>query len=280
MEDLIKEVFFKEKTNEKGIDVKIKFNLGKLNLSGFYGDKLYELDSMYPNENYTPIIRYSGSTVGILHLESQKIIPTVGNSIKLDKIANLFNKDKSSDTINSNSNIWDLKLNKDLPMEIYINGGASKQNLELGGMRLKFLNLLTGVSSTKVNFDERNKERMEIKIQTGASSFEAKKLSNANIERMTFQGGVGKSLLNFSGELLENSLVEIQGGLGIIELEIPENIGVKVGTPKNKLLSIDKIPKTFTKKGDLYINSSYEENKPYLTIRVNSAMSSLSIKEI
>lgn len=282
MEELIKEIFYKEKSKEEGIDVRIKFNLGKLDILPFSGDRLYELNAEYPNENYTPNVKYSVSNIGILNLESQNVTSTLGTSIKIENITNVFNKEKRDDTIHHIRNKWDLKINKDIPAELSLTCGASEQNIELGGMSLKYLKLSTGASATVLNFSEPNKERQNIKLEAGASSLEAKGLGNANAESINFKGGVGKSLLNFSGELKENSLIEISGGMGLIDLEIPKDTGAKIEASGNKFitLTLQNIPDNFKKTGGVYLNNAYDENKPHLTIKVNMAIGSLNIKEI
>jgi hypothetical protein len=280
MDELIKEVFFEEKTDEEGLDIKIKFSLGSLKISPFTGEKIYHLDAEYPNENYTPKIKYSKGAIGMLSCESQKIGSSLGSTFSIDKVLDLFSRDKRSDTIKSNSNKWDLKLNKELPAELKVEGGASEQRMELGGMMLKYLKIGTGASLTSVTFSEHNKERLEMKIESGAASFEAQGLGFANLDRMKFDGGVGKSLLNFDGELKSNATIELSGGLGLIELEIPAGTGARIGASSRKFLSMENIPDTYTRSGDLYINQAYDESKPHLTIKVDIALGSLKISEV
>jgi hypothetical protein len=280
MDELIKEIFFEEKTEEEGLDIKIKFSLGSLKISPFSGEKIYHLDAEYPNENYTPIIKYSKGTIGILQCESQKIGSSLGSTFSIDKVLDLFSREKRGDTIKSNSNKWDLKLNRELPAELNVEGGASEQRMELGGMMLKYLKVSTGASLTSVTFSEHNKERLEMKVESGAASFEAHGLGFANLEKMKFDGGVGKSLLNFAGDLNNNATIELSGGLGLIELEIPSDTGARIGASSKKFLSMDNIPDTYTRSGDLYINQAYDESKPHLTINVDIALGSLKIREI
>jgi hypothetical protein len=76
-QDLINETFSEDKTEEELLDINIKFNLGKLIISPLSGSKLFQLDATYPNENYTPIIKYTKSKKGNLWLESQRVTQSI-----------------------------------------------------------------------------------------------------------------------------------------------------------------------------------------------------------
>lgn len=278
--DLISETFSEIKSDEELIETQIKFNLGRLKLEPFSSDKIFKLDASYPNENYTPIVKYKKGSRGSLTLESQKVGTSFTSTFSLDKVVDLFSKEKRDQTISSSSNTWDLKLNKDIPFELTVKGGASEQHLELGGMHLRYLRMSTGASLSSISFSEYNPERLEIKIESGAASFEATGLGYANIDDMKFDGGVGKSRLNFSGELKNNSVIEISGGLGLVELEIPKDTGTIVRAKNSRLLSINKLPDSYTKKGEIYVNEAFEDDKPHLNLNIDIALGSLNIKEI
>jgi hypothetical protein len=278
--ELINETFTEEKKEEELFEVNVKFNLGRLKISPFTSPNLYQLEAIYPNENYTPSIKYIPGKRGELWLESQKIGSSLTSTFSIDKVLDLFSKDKREDTISSSSNSWDLKLTKDIPIELTIKGGAADQDIELGGLMLKYLKLNTGASVTNISFVEANEERLEMKIDTGAASFEAKGLGYANIDELKFDGGVGKSTLNFEGELKDNSIIEIGGGLGLIVIELPKDTGTVIRAKNSRLLNINSLPKSFTEKGDVYVNDAFDESKPHLNISINVALGSLRIVEI
>ncbi len=280
-EELINEKFSQNRTEEESLDIDIKFNLGRLNINPLANTgSIYQLDATYPNENYTPIIKYTEGKKGKLRMESQKVGSTITTTFSIDKVLDLFSKQKRDNTITSSSNTWELKLPKDLPIELHLKGGASEQNLELGGLNLTYFKLSTGASLTDIRFSKPNENKLDMKIEAGAASFEAKGLGNANIDELKFDGGVGKSLLNFSGSPRNNSLVEISGGLGIIVLEIPKDTATIIGAKDSRLMSIDILPDSYKRKGDIYINEAYEEEKPHLNININVALGSLKIIEI
>ncbi len=119
-----------------------------------------------------------------------------------------------------------------------------------------------------------------MKIEAGASSFEAFGLGRANIDEMKFTGGVGKSILNLEGDLTKTSSIEIVGGLGFIDIEIPKTTGTIVGAKSSNFLSINNIPKSYSQKGDVYVNEAYQEDRPHLNISLDLTMGSLKIIEI
>jgi hypothetical protein len=119
-------------------------------------------------------------------------------------------------------NSWDLKLNNDVPMDLTINAGAYQGKIELGGVSLTSLNVDDGASDSTVKFSEPNPVRMDtLDYNTGASNITLEGLANANFKQMSFSGGAGNYTLDFSGELANDSQVEVEAGVSSIKIYIP-----------------------------------------------------------
>ncbi len=138
---------------------------------------------------------------------------------------------------NDVENTWDLMLTNTLPLDLTIEGGASKNVFNFSGMQLTKLSIIQGASETMIHFDVPNPQSMEkFTFTTGASSAELYGLGNANFKSMNFQAGAGSYTLDFSGVLTQDAIVNIQATVSNITLIIPAGMRAEVineGTVSN-----------------------------------------------
>lgn len=141
-----------------------------------------------------------------------------GNSIEIKQ------GDFKSLPPNDMKNEWDLKVS-DTPLDLTVQAGAYKGNLELGGLALKSLTVKDGASHVDVSFSALNQSEMSIlRYETGASDVKLTGLGNANFSTLTFSGGAGNYTLDFSGGLQRDGAVTVESGFGNLSLIIPEDV--------------------------------------------------------
>jgi hypothetical protein len=125
-------------------------------------------------------------------------------------------------------NTWDLNLGH-VPMQLIIQAGGYKGELELGGLEIQRLEISDGASDVQLSFSEPNPGEMDIfRYTTGASNIKLSGLLNANFREMHFRSGAGNYLLDFSGDLLEDAVVQIETGFSNIKLVVPEGVNAEV----------------------------------------------------
>ena len=125
-------------------------------------------------------------------------------------------------------NKWELKFGT-YPMTLNLRAGAFKGDLDLGGLSLKNLEILSGASSVNVDFSEPNLVSMNaINISTGASTMKLHHLANANFSLFEFKGGGGTYVFDFSGSLQRDASVQVDVGLGTVEIIVPKGVPAKV----------------------------------------------------
>ncbi len=135
-------------------------------------------------------------------------------------------------------NEWDLQLGGQT-MDLVIRAGAYEANLDFSGVALNSLEIADGASNANVLFASPNPVSMQtFTYRTGASDVELTGLANANINTLTFLGGAGSATLDFSGELMGNMQVEINGGVGQIRIRVPEGTRCILHT-QGELVDID-----------------------------------------
>ena len=134
-------------------------------------------------------------------------------------------------------NTWELGLNNALPLDLTIEGGASENSFDLSGINLTNLKITQGASDTTIRFDLPNPGLMEeFSFTTGASSAKIFGLGNANFKTMTMSGGAGNYNLDFTGELIHDTVVDIKAGVSNFTIIIPDGMRAAVinkGTVSN-----------------------------------------------
>jgi len=171
-------------------------------------------------------------------------------------------------------NVWDLNLGK-TPIDLTINAGAYNGEYEFGGLSLTSLTVKDGASSVDLSFSEPNQTKMSIlRYETGASNVSLSGLANANFSTLIFSGGAGDYKLDFSGELANDGIVNIEAGAGSVQLIIPKDVNAKV-TVESALTSVSH-SSGWSQDGNQYTQNG---EGPALTIIVKMAAGNLTITD-
>lgn len=169
-------------------------------------------------------------------------------------------------------NAWDLKLGS-TPMDLTINAGAYNGKFELGGLSLGSLTVKDGAATVDLTFSKPNLSEMSLlRYETGASTVRLKGLANANFRTMTFGGGAGDYILDFSGELKTPATVTISTGLTNLILAIPAGVPAEVTTEGG--LSNTIAGPGWTQSGNVYSQSG---SGPALTFVVKTGAGNLTL---
>ncbi|MBI4545768.1 MAG: hypothetical protein HY703_11275 [Gemmatimonadetes bacterium] len=170
----------------------------------------------------------------------------------------------------------DLALGPDAPLDLDLKFGAVEANIELGGLRVRRLEVSTGASETVLRFSQPNPERCRIvELEAGAAAFRVFGLGNANAERLTFDGGVGDILLDFTGEWRGDMTADIDMGVGSLTLNVPHGLGLQI-TRDTFLTSFD--PEGLVKRGNSYYSQDWNDAKHRLTIQIDAAFGAIAVR--
>ncbi len=170
-------------------------------------------------------------------------------------------------------NKWDLLLS-DAPMTLQINAGAYDGKYEMGGLSLRSLKVGDGAANVALSFSQPNKVEMDsLRYETGASSVSLSGLANANFDEMIFKCGAGDYTLDFSGQLLRDADVTIDGGLSQITLIVPKGVSARVFVDGG-LSNVD-LSGVWEQSGGAYTLAG---DGPRLTINVNIGAGNLSLR--
>lgn len=169
----------------------------------------------------------------------------------------------------------ELELARGLPMDLDLEFGAVKADLDLGGLALTDLDLSTGASESMVDISEPNPSEMEsASFQVGAAEFTAMNLGNLNAHRIQVDAGVGSITLGFDGRWQQDARVGIDMGLGSLELIVPEGLGVQL-RKDSFLTALDS--EGLIKRGDVYESPDFDRADYRIIIDLDAAFGSVKV---
>jgi hypothetical protein len=152
------------------------------------------------------------------------VVSHQGSTVSITQGTNYNNQLPPQNVVND----WLLKLGK-TPTNLTINAGAYDSTLALGGIPLTDLTINDGASNTSISFTAPNPARMQhLVYKTGASTVNITGLGNANVSDMSFEGGAGSYILDFSGKLQQVSNVHISSGVSNFKVIVPSTTACKV----------------------------------------------------
>lgn len=170
-------------------------------------------------------------------------------------------------------NDWNLKLSDTAVMDLTIEAGAYKGELDLGGLHLSNLSISDGASQSTVNFSSPNPEPMgQFNYKTGASQIKLNNLANGNFSEMSFAGGAGNYMLDFSGQLRRDADVTVRAGVSAVTITIPSGMNAEI-TNSGGLSNIDT-QGTWTVNNNTYSTGG---SGPLLTIKVEMGVGNLKL---
>lgn len=238
---------------EKAMDVRVRFGAGTLFVEPGEPGVLYRMHLRYDEDSFEPVAEYAP---GRLELG----VHGIKNSLHWGK---------------KDSQEMELYLARGVPMNLDLEFGAVRADVDLGGISMTRLDLSTGASQSLVDISQPNPVRMTTAgFEVGAADFQVKNLGNLNAERITIDAGVGNVVVDFQGEWRGNSDVSVDMGLGALELRFPEGLGVCL-IKDTFLTSLDS--EGLVKRGDSYYSLDWEEAPNKVTVTVDAAFGSIDV---
>ena len=233
--------------------VHVEYGAGRFTVRSVDNGLLYRMNLRYDEDHFEPVAELSGDRLRIG-------VESVGRNMSVR---------------NREAGELDLELARGLPMELDLEFGAVRADIDLAGLALLDLDLSTGASESQVTISEPNPVPMEMaSFEAGAAKFEAHQLGNLNTERIGVDAGVGSIVLGFGGRWERDARVSIDIGLGALELRIPEGLGVRL-RKDSFLTALDS--EGLIKRGDVYESLDYDDADYRIDIDVDAAFGSVSV---
>jgi hypothetical protein len=160
-------------------------------------------------------------------------------------------------------------------MDLDLEFGAVRADVDLGGLTLTGLDLSTGASESSIDVSELNSGRIRTaSFEVGAAEFSARRLGNLNADRIEVSAGVGSITLWLDGRWQRDTRLDIDMGLGALELRVPEGLGIRL-RKESFLTSLDS--EGLVKRGDVYESLEYDRAERHVDIELDAAFGSVKV---
>jgi hypothetical protein len=257
------------RTTEKEIKVILSSSFGTVIISKGEGEKIFVMESTPDKQSEGRMeVQYSvRNRIGYLEISLGEQGKDGGDGKKSFHIEN-FDRGK-----------WYLRFSDAIPISFDVELGVGRGDFNLTGLQVKDFNLSTGASDVSLAFDSPNTQHIEnLNIESGVSKFDARNLNNANFKHFSFQGGVGSYTLDFGGMLKNEVDVDIEVGLGLVTLVVPQEIGARVMYEESWVSKLD-CDRDFRSAGDnTYVSENYHNVPGKMNINVDSGLGSIKVR--
>ncbi|MFA5801043.1 MAG: hypothetical protein WC911_01060 [Thermoleophilia bacterium] len=171
-----------------------------------------------------------------------------------------------------------LRLGDKTPYRLTLEGGASNNSFELGGLPVTGLTVRQGAGKSSFDFSKPNPQEMGlIDIDTGAVSLSMRNLANANFAEMRMNGGASSYEFDFGGELKRDASVRIDVGMAAVKITVPAATAAKI-TPSSVIGGLD-VGDGFTKQeGAFWTKAAMDGVTPVLDIAASVTLGSLGFQ--
>ena len=240
-------------SGDGALDVRIRFGAGRLQIGPGTDGTLYRMHLTYDEETFEPVANFEGDRLE-LGVEGTK------HSLR-------WGKDETQS--------MELTLARAVPMDLDLEFGAVRADVDLGGLQMTRLELSTGASESRVDISAPNPLRMgRAEFNVGAADFHVRNLGNLNAEVISVDAGVGNLVLDFQGEWQGDATVSVDMGLGALELRFPPGLGVKL-EKDTFLTSLDS--EGLVKRGNAFYSLDWDEAEYQITVEVSAAFGSIDV---
>jgi hypothetical protein len=239
---------------EREVDVLVRYGAGTFQVHpAEEGNALYRMRLRYDEDALQPLSEYRDGRLQLGVQNGTRILP--GGR--------------------SGSGEMDLALTRSVPMDLKLEFGAVRAELDLGGLSLRTLELSTGASEAVLDIAEPNRVRMtRARMEVGAASFTASNLGNLNADLIDISAGVGEVKLNFDGAWQGDMDVKVGMGLGSLELGFPRGLGVRINR-STFLTSFDS--QELVRRGEAYYSENWDQAEHRVTLSVEAAFGSIKV---
>jgi hypothetical protein len=250
---------FRQLHGETRLNARVEYGAGSLRIEPGEPGQLYRMNLSYDEARFVPVSDFdasSGTVVLGLRAAGEGGVRVV-SSKQLNQLATIA-----------------LSPRADLALDLSL--GAVDADVELGGLRISDLDLKTGASRATLRFSRPNGMRCRhASVSAGAAEVSVFGLGNSRCDRVEFEGGMGRVLLDFTGTWTSNSQVEVKMAMAELTLRLPRRVGVRL--TMDKFLSSFE-PSGLVRRGDSLISPNYDGADHRLDLALTTAMGGVRIE--
>jgi hypothetical protein len=240
---------------EKPARLRLEIPFGKVEIGPGAGESIVRGDVTYNVEECKPAYTVKGRTV-VIRQKCHILVPI-----------DVRNK-------------WNLDLGTAEPYSLEIAVGGSESDIDLSGVPLNNLKIESGAGELTVDFADPNPTRIQnARISTGAGRSTLRGLLNANLEDLRIDAGVGQLVAHFTGgPVTTDGAVKINGGVGEIQLYLPDDAPIRVTTSTG--LGATEVGDGLVHRAGGYETTAYADADAKIDVRVSTGVGAIKINLI
>jgi hypothetical protein len=256
-------------SGEDDLRVAIHFPVGHIILEAGAPESLYSLDADYNSSNFQVETKYEPSSHQLtfrLHghssmdLDPERLRLTFGIGHKS------FEKNRLI-----------LRISPKVKLNLNLKAGIGETKINLSNLTTQSLEIESGVSSSSIYCATPNPivcERLHVKA--GVGELEALQLGNLNFSSLDFEGGIGSSRLDFSGQWRNNASISVKMGIGELQIKLPREVGAEVESEKKFLSGLHL--ESFSQRGSTYFSDNFDSSAIRLSFQLHTGIGSIQVK--
>lgn len=194
----------------------LEFGAGRVTVRAGDDAVLYRMLLSYDAERFSPVQRFDQRT-GMLDLG----VASIGSGgIRV----------VSSDQLDQSAR---FEFSPAVPLILNASIGASDAELDLGGLALEEVTIRAGATRSVVDFSVPTTGTCrEATFAAGAGELVIERLPQSGCPVVHLEGGIGRTVLDFSGKWSGNIRVEADVSIGSVALRIPRGIGLRISAER------------------------------------------------
>lgn len=237
------------------LSVRIEYAAGNFELRPSAGRMLYNMSMKYDADRSDPLTRFDAG----------------GRALTLGLRSRGMNFGKSD----SDGGALHAELSDKVPMDLALELGAIKGDLQLGGLRITDFSLKGGAADITVHFDKTNPERLrQMQFEIGAADVKIVHAANSGVGKVTANIGVGALDFDLTDPLAHDVDITAHVAMGNFTLRVASDVGVYVDE-RTVLADFDK--SGLIKKGDGYYSENFDRAPRKVRMHVKAVLGSFKL---
>ena len=251
-QDVLTFLASRQLASEEALQVQVDFAAGQLGLQAGPPGELYRMQLEYDEAGGTPVHEYAD---GELH-------------VGVDHSTRISRRGEGEARL-------DLRITPDLPVGLTLQLGAIRGEVDLGGIRLQFLELTTGASALDLRVSRPNPVELDrAQIRVGAASLNARELGRLNARVLDVEAGIGDVKLDLEGLTRADTDMRVSMGMGSLEIGVPSGTGIRID--RSTFLTRLTTPPMVERAGAHY-STNWDTAEQRVTIELSAAIGRVTV---
>ena len=175
----------------------------------------------------------------------------------------------------SDGNELHAELSDRVPMQLTLELGATRADIELGGLRLRALELRAGAAQANVDVRSPNPESLrDASFDVGAAHVTVDHGGNLRASKVTINVGAGALDYDLDGEWSGDVHLDASVAMGGLTLRVPPDAGIRVSA---KTFLVDFSRAGLVQRGDDWESPGYDSATRHVHVQARAAFGSFEI---